>query len=66
MFSNDVLIADLKEAASELSYFNAAEGDSWRKERESRQLALARFNEIKDHCIIAGIDVKPILQGYLV
>lgn len=64
--TNEELIEQLEKAASNLSYFNAAEGDSWNKEREARLTAYAEFCRVRELCEIANIDIKPILRGYLI
>lgn len=60
------LITELKEAASTLSYYNAAEGNSYNNEHDRRQSARDRFSFAKTRCHAAGIDVDPILTHYLV
>ena len=64
---DEELIKELKEAASNLSYYNAAEGSSWSKEVEGRAKASARWNEIRKTCRDAGVNIKEVLgSGYLV
>lgn len=63
--SNDILILRLKDAASRVSYFNAAEG-SWSAETQARNAARAELDAAREACIKAGIDIKPHLAGYLI
>ena len=41
-------IKEWKEAASNLSYFNAAEGDNWRREAKARSEAKAKLDKLSD------------------
>ena len=62
------LIERFKKAASELSYYNAAEGTCWSQEYGARGIAKEEYNKIKEQCIEAGIDIVKIIKegGYLV
>jgi hypothetical protein len=60
--TNEELIEKLKEAASDLSYYNAAEGDSWSKERLARQQARENLAKYHSECILAGLDPSEILK----
>ncbi len=62
------MIEQLKKAASELSYYNAAEGTCWSQEYGARGIAKEEYNKIKQQCIEVGIDVNKIIKdgGYLV
>ena len=64
----DELIERFKKAASELSYYNAAEGTCWSQEYGARGIAKEEYNKIKEQCIEAGIDIVKIIKegGYLV
>jgi hypothetical protein len=67
-FNAEALIAKLKQAASNLSHYNAAEGDSWYRERDARMVAQAEFSACKKECDAVGINVLEILHNgnYLV
>jgi hypothetical protein len=60
--TNEELIEKLKDAAGNLSYYNAAEGDDWRKEHGARQLARNALAEIHAKCTLAGIDTTEVLS----
>lgn len=47
-------IQNLENAARKLSYYHAAEGPQWQKERGSRQAAIAEFKAAKAECDKAG------------
>lgn len=66
MIDPDILIARLKNAAGNLSYFNAAEGKSWADERLARAEALEDYKQAVIACELIGIDIAPIIKGYLV
>lgn len=57
-FDNDTLVEMYKEAANELSYFNAAEGQSWYAERDQRIVAKEQFINISKEMDIRKIE-KP-------
>lgn len=57
------LIQELKDAASDLSYYNAAEGDSYRAEAAPRAAARARLEEAREKCRAEGIDPSEALKG---
>ena len=64
--SNEELILALKEAASRLSYFNAAEGDQWAKERDARRAAHTTFYTMKEIAMERGIYDQDQFKHYLV
>ena len=41
-------IKEWKEAASNMSYYNAAEGDNWRRESKARSEARAKLDRLSD------------------
>lgn len=62
----EILVASLKRAAADLSYYNAAEGQAWYKEEAARAHARRRFSQAVAACKEAGIDTAPHLVGYMV
>lgn len=68
MPGKDLLIEELKEAAANLSYYNAAEGDCWKQEAGGRAAANTRYQKAGKACFEAGIDPNEVLAGggYLV
>ena len=64
--SNESLIQALHEAASTLSYYNAAEGDVYRREAGSRAKARARYLDLVEAAIERGVYNKEDFKGYLI
>ena len=65
--TNTELLNLLHEAASNLSYFNAAEGDVWRAESGSRAAAQKHWNYLVNQAIERGIyNPEEFKKGYLV
>ena len=64
--SNESLIQELHDAANDLSYYNAAEGDTYRYEATARSQAQKRWNALVNEAIQRGIYNKDDFRGYLV
>lgn len=64
--SNESLLQELHDAAAELSYFNAAEGDNWYREQGARSKAQARYTTLVNVAAERGIYNKDDFKGYLV
>ena len=60
------LIEEWEKAAGNLSYYNAAEGDNWRREGEGRRKAKSEFNSIDVECAAAGLTRDKLPKGYLI
>lgn len=50
------LILETRKAANDVSYYNAAEGDSWRREEIEAREARDRFTELSQRCAEKGVD----------
>ena len=59
------LLNALHESASNLSYFNAAEGDSWIAETGARAAAQKEFDELKGDALQRGIFSPEDFTRYL-
>ncbi len=66
MASNESLLQELHDAASDLSYYNAAEGDTYRWEAPARAKARARWNSLVNEATERGIYNPDDFRGYLV
>ena len=66
MGSNESLIQALHDAAADLSYYNAAEGDTYRWETGARSKARARWSELVEEAKVRGIYNPKDFSGYLV
>ena len=64
--SNESLLQALHDAASDLSYYNAAEGDTYRYESGARSAAQKRWNALVNEAIQRGIYNKQDFANYLV
>lgn len=60
---NQHLILKTREAANNLSFYNAAEGSSWRKETAARNKASIAFNLYAGECRVRGIDWRERLSN---
>lgn len=54
----NVLILDTRKAATKVSVFNAAEGESYQREQAARAEAVKLFNSLVSRCAEMGIDWK--------
>ena len=69
--NDEELIAATREAAHKLSYYNAAEGQSYRDETQARGKAHTNFHRLKKQCEMRSIDWKEYdedgrVVGYLI
>jgi hypothetical protein len=64
--TNEELLQATKEAASLLSFYNAAEGDNWERERTARSVAHAKFYNLKEICMERGIYNPEDFKHFLV
>lgn len=64
--SNESLIQALHDAAADLSYYNAAEGQVYFMEAGARGVARNRWNSLVNEAIARGIYNKEDFSGYLV
>jgi len=65
MKTKEQLIKEYSEAAGSVSFYNAAEGSSWSKEREGRSKAYAALKAICAECEAAGITNDELPKGFL-
>lgn len=54
----NALILDTRKAATQVSFFNAAEGESYQREQAARAEAVKNFNSLVSRCAEMGIDWK--------
>jgi len=69
--TDDELKQATHDAACHLSYYNAAEGNSWRDETHARAKASGAFHDLKAECEERGLDWRQTdmdgkVIGYLV
>jgi len=64
--TNTELLNALHESASNLSYFNAGEGEAWRAETGARAAASSEFESLKGEAIQRGIYTPEDFKRYLV
>lgn len=63
---NKDLLTALHEAASLLSFYNAAEGRSWEEEMDRRGVASANFYALKEEAMRRGVYSPDDFKNYLV
>lgn len=64
--SNESLLQALHDAAAELSFYNAGEGEVYFREQGARSVARNRWNALVEEAIQRGIYNKKDFAGYLV
>ena len=64
--SNESLLQELHDAAAEVSYYNAGEGDCWYREQGARSKATARWRSLVEAAQERGIFRPEDFKGYLV
>lgn len=65
VLDNDGLLHLAHDLAKRVSYYNSAEGDSYRREAKDRELAKTNFWKVFDALKIRGVDFDPTGKGYL-
>jgi hypothetical protein len=64
--SNEDLLASYRHACAELSYFNAAEGGDWGRERDARNSTYSKWLKLKEMLMERGIYSEELNHGFLV
>ena len=64
--TDDELLAAMKDAATDLSYYNAAEGDCYSAERNGRAVAQGKWDALVKEAKALGIWNSDDWRGYLV
>ena len=64
--TDEELAEATRKAAADLSFYNAAEGECWRSERDARSRAYENFQSLRKQCEKYGINWNPDNIGYLV
>lgn len=62
----ELAVEEFKALASNMSYFNAAEGSSWSDESEARKSCCKKLKAASRKVLRLGGDTKALASGYLI